>query len=96
MSWLISKALMNSLCSRELAVESLGENSLDGEQSALSNGNNIPQAYCAPDKMMGFSRLSQYGMTYKPLTESRGEELLTLYREGFLAKTSQPRGGGWN
>jgi hypothetical protein len=28
-------------------------------------------------------------MTYKPLTESRGEELLTLYREGFHAKTSQ-------
>jgi hypothetical protein len=27
-------------------------------------------------------------MTYKPLTESRGEELLTSYRAGFHAKTS--------
>jgi hypothetical protein len=75
-------------------VESLGENFSDGEQSALSNGNSIPQAYCAPDKMTGFSRLSRFGMTYKTLTESRGEELLTLYREGFHAKTSLQLGGG--
>ena len=86
MSWLISKSLMNSLCSQELAVESLGENSLDGEQSVLSSGNNTPQAYCAPDKMTGFSRLSRFGMTYKPLTETRGEELLTLYLAAFHAK----------
>jgi hypothetical protein len=38
--------------------------------------------------MTAFSRLSRFGMTYKPLTESRGEELLTLYLEGFRAKTS--------
>jgi hypothetical protein len=89
MSWLISKTLMNSLCSQGQAEESLADTSLDGEQSVQSSGNNIPQAYCAPDKMTGFSRLSRFGMTYKPLTENRGEELLTLYREGFLAKTSQ-------
>jgi DNA (cytosine-5)-methyltransferase 1 len=41
--------------------------------------------------MTGFSRLSRFGITYKPLTESRGEELLTLYRAGFHAKTSQPQ-----
>jgi len=92
MSWLISKALMNSLCSQELAVESLVDTCLDGEQSVQSSGSNTQQAYCAPDKMTGFSRLSRFGMTYKPLTESRGEELLTLYREGFHAKTSQPQG----
>jgi hypothetical protein len=80
MSWLFSQALVE---------EYLGDTSLDGEQSALSNGNNIPQAYCAPDKMTGFSRLSRFGMTYKPLTETHGKELLTLYREDFLAKTSQ-------
>jgi hypothetical protein len=39
--------------------------------------------------MTAFSRLSRFGMMYKPLTESHGEELLTLYREDFLAKTSQ-------
>jgi site-specific DNA-cytosine methylase len=38
--------------------------------------------------MTVFSRLSRFGMTFKPLTESRGEELLTLYLAGFPAKTS--------
>ena len=86
MSWLFSQALV---------VEYLGENFSDGEQSVLSNGNSIQQAYLSPDKMTDFSRLSQYGMTYKPLTESRGEELLTLYLEDFRAKICQPQGGGW-
>jgi len=79
MSWLFSQALV---------VEYLGENFLDGEQSAPLNGNPIPQAYCAPDKMMDFSRLSRFGMTFKPLTENLGQELLTLYLADFHAKTS--------
>ena len=62
-------------------------NFLDGEPSAPLSGNHTQQAYCAPDKMTAFSRLSRFGMTFKPLTESRGEELLTLYREGFPVKT---------
>jgi hypothetical protein len=78
MSWLFSQALV---------VEYLGENFSDGEQCAPLSGKPIPQAYCAPDKMTGFSRLSRFGMTYKPLTESRGEELLTLYLEAFHAPT---------
>jgi hypothetical protein len=81
MSWLYSQALVE---------EYLGENFLDGEQSAPLSGNPTQQAYCAPDKMTDFSRLSRFGMTYKPLTESLGEELLTLFRAGFHAKTSQP------
>jgi len=81
MSWLFSQALVE---------EYLGENSLDGEQSAPLNGSLTQQAYCAPDKMTGFSRLSRFGMTYKPLTETRGEELLTLYLEDFRAKTLVP------
>jgi hypothetical protein len=80
MSWLYSQVLVE---------EYLGDISLDGEQSVQSSGSSTPQAYCAPDKMTDFSRLSRFGMTYKPLTESRGEELLTLYREAFHAKTSQ-------
>jgi len=64
---------------------------LDGEPSALLSGSHTQQAYCAPDKMTVFSRLSRFGMTYKPLTVNRGEELLTLYRAGFHAKTSQPQ-----
>ena len=65
----------------------MGDISLDGEQSVQSSGSSTPQAYCAPDKMTGFSRLSRFGMTYKPLTESRGEELLTLYLAAFHAPT---------
>jgi hypothetical protein len=39
--------------------------------------------------MTAFSRLSRFGMTFKPLTADRGEELLTLYLAAFPAKTSQ-------
>ena len=90
MSWIISQALMNSLCSQGLEVEFLEENCLDGEQSVQLNGKPIQQAYCAPDKMTDFSHLSRFGMMFKPLTESRGEELLMLYREGFPVKIYQP------
>ena len=85
MSWLFSQALVE-----EYSVDT----SSDGEQSAPLSGNLTQQAYCAPDKMTVFSRLSRFGMTYKPLTASRGEELLTLYLAGFPAKTSAQRGGG--
>jgi len=78
---------MSWLYSRELVEGFLGESSLDGEQSVQSNGTPTQVAYCAPDKMTNFSRLSQSGMTYKPLTEDLGEELLTLYLAGFHAKT---------
>jgi hypothetical protein len=85
MSWLFSQALVE---------EYLGVTSLDGEPFAPLSGNSTQQAYCAPDKMTKFSRLSRYGMTYKPLTENRGEELLTLYLEDSHARTSAQRGGG--
>jgi hypothetical protein len=78
MSWLFSQALVE---------EYLPQNCLDGEQSAPLSGNPTQQAYCAPDKMMDFSRLSRFGMTYKPLMENLGEELLTLFRGAFHAQT---------
>jgi len=78
MSWLYSRALVEGF---------LGENCLDGEQSAPLNGNPTQLAYCAPDKMTDFSRLSRFGMMFKPLTADRGEELLTLYLGGFHART---------
>jgi hypothetical protein len=81
---------MSWLYSRVLVEEYLGDISLDGEQFVPLSGNPTQQAFCAPDKMTVFSRLSRFGMTYKPLTESRGEELLTLFRAGFPVKTSQP------
>jgi DNA (cytosine-5)-methyltransferase 1 len=79
---------MSWLYSRVLVEEYLGDTSLDGEQSAPLNGNPIQLAYCAPDKMTDFSRLSRFGMTYKPLMADRGEELLMSYLAAFHAKTS--------
>jgi len=82
MSWLFSQAL----------VEEYWEgNSLDGEQSAPLSGNPTQQAYLQLDKMTDFSRLSRFGMTYKPLTEDLGQELLTLYLAAFHAKTCLQR-----
>ena len=82
MSWLFSQVLVE---------EYLGDISSDGEQSAPSSGNHTQQAYLPPDKMTDFSRLSRFGMTFRPLTEDLGEELLTLYLEDFRAKTSPPQ-----
>jgi len=79
MSWLFSQALVE---------EYLADTSLDGEQFVQLSGKPTQQAYCAPDKMTDFSRLSQFGMTYKLLTENLGEELLTSYLADFHAKTS--------
>ena len=87
MSWLFSQALVE---------EYLGDICLDGEQSVPLSGNHIQQAYCAPDKMTDFYRVSQFGMMFKPLTESLGKELLMLFQEDFPVKTYQPLGGGWN
>jgi hypothetical protein len=80
MSWLYSRALV---------AEYLAEKFLDGEQCAPLNGSHTQQAYCAPDKMTVFSRLFRFGMTYKPLTENLGTELLTLYLADFRVKTFQ-------
>jgi hypothetical protein len=86
MSWLFSQALV---------AEYLGENSLDGEQSVQSSGKNTQLAYLPQDKMTEFSRLSRFGMMFKPLTENLGEELLMSYLADFHAKTSPLLGGGW-
>jgi hypothetical protein len=78
MSWLFSQALVE---------EYLEDTSSDGEQSAPLNGNLTPQGYCLPDKTTNRSRLSQFGMMFKPLMGNRGEELLTSYLEDFHVKT---------
>jgi hypothetical protein len=82
MSWLFSQALVAAY---------LGENFSDGEQSVPLNGNPTQQAYCAPDKMTEFSRFSRFGMMFKPLTETLGQDLLMSYQADFHAKTSLPQ-----
>jgi len=85
--WLISKALYESWpCSQALEGESSEDTCSDGEQSVRSSGSHTQLAYLQPDKMTGFSRLSRYGMTFRPLTERNGEDLLMWYREDFLAR----------
>jgi len=80
MSWLYSQALVEAYSA---------DISLDGEQSAPLSGSPIPQAYCAPDKMKAFSRLSQFGMTFAPLTDIPGEELSMSSVVAFHVKTFQ-------
>ena len=82
---------MSWLYSRVLVVEYLGENYLDGEPSALSNGNNTQLAFLPQDKMTDYSKVSRFGMTFKPLTEQAGEELLMSYQAAFHAKTFLPQ-----
>ena len=79
MSWLFSQALV--------AEYSAGTCS-DGEPCALLSGSPTPLAYLPPDKMTAFSRLSQSGVTFKPLTEDLGAGLLTWFLEASLARTS--------
>lgn len=82
MSWHYSRALVEAYSAA---------NCSDGEQSARSSGKSIPQAYCSPDRMTATSRFSRFGMTFAPLTDDRGEDLLTWFRAGFPAKTlAQP------
>jgi hypothetical protein len=82
MSWLYSQALVE---------EYLGDTCLDGEPSAPSNGNPTQLAYLPQDRMTAFSRLSRFGMTFKPLTADLGEALLTSYLADFHAKTCHRR-----
>jgi hypothetical protein len=78
MSWLFSQALVEEYSEATCS---------DGEPSVQSNGSLTQLAYLPPDKMKDFSRLSRFGMTFKPLTADRGEELLTLYLEASRART---------
>jgi hypothetical protein len=82
MSWLFSQAL----------VEAYSEaSSLDGRPSAPSNTMPTPQAFLSRDKTTDAWSRFPSGMTCEPLTEKRGEELLTWFRAGFLAPTYRPQ-----
>jgi hypothetical protein len=78
MSWLFSQALVAAYSEA---------NSLDGTPSAPSNTTPTPQAFLSRDKTTDAWSRFPSGMTCEPLTESRGEELLTWFRAVFLAPT---------
>ena len=76
--------------SQGLVAAYLEGTSSDGEQFAPSNGSPIPQAFLSPDRMKAFSRLFQFGMTFAPLTDDLGADVLTWFLEGFHVRTSAP------
>lgn len=93
MTWLFSKALMVSVnlpCSPEPEAESSEATYSDGEPSAQWNVMPTPQGFWRNDRMMGASRLSQFGPTLRLLTEQHGEAVLMSFLEGFPARTSAP------
>lgn len=79
MSWLYSRALVEEFSAATCS---------GGAQSALSSGSHTPQAFLPSDKMTAFSRPSRFGMTFKPLTEDLGAELLTWFLAASRARTS--------
>ena len=80
MSWLFSRALVEEFSEATCS---------DGEQSAQLKETLTQQAYLSPDKMTAFSRLSRYGMTFAPLTEDLGADLLTWFLADSRVRTYQ-------
>ena len=85
MSWLFSQALV---------AEFSADTSLVDELYVPSSGSPTQLAFLSHGKTTGFSRLSRFGMTCKPLTDDRGADLLTSYLAGFRARTSATQGSG--
>jgi hypothetical protein len=79
MSWLFSQALV---------AEYSAANSSAGAPSAPSSTTPTPPAFLWRDKTTDAWSRFPSGMTCEPLTDDRGKELLTWFREGFLAPTS--------
>lgn len=79
MSWLFSRALVEAFSEASSSV---------GARSALSSGNPTPRAFLPQDRMTAFSRPSRFGMTFGPLTEDLGAELLTWFLADSRARTS--------
>lgn len=80
MSWLFSQALV---------AEYSAATSSDGARSALSSSSPTPQAYLPQDKMTAFSRRSRFGMTFAPLTDGLGKDLLTWFLADSRVRTYQ-------
>jgi hypothetical protein len=81
MSWLFSRALV---------AEYSAANSSAGAPSAPSSTTPTPPAFLWRDKTTDAWSRFPSGMTCEPLTDDRGEALLTWFREGSHAPTSVP------
>ena len=81
MSWLFSRALVEAYSA---------DTCLDGAPCALSSGTPMPQASWLPARTTEHCRLSQSGMTFKPLTAAHGEAVLMSFLEASPARTSVP------
>ena len=81
MSWLFSQVLVE---------EFSPDTSSDGEPCAQLNVKPTPHKFWRNDKMMEFSKLSQFGLTLQLLTENRGEAVLISYLAAFPARTLAP------
>lgn len=79
MSWLFSQALV---------AEYSADTCSAGEPSAPSSGTPTPRAYLWPDKTTAAWRRFPSGMTCSPLTDDRGEAVLTSFLAAFPAQTS--------
>lgn len=83
MSWLFSRALVEEYSAASCS---------GGELCAPSSGSPTPQAFLPPDRMTAFSRPSRFGMTFAPLTDCLGAELLTWFLGASRARTSAQQG----
>lgn len=80
MSWLYSRALVEEYSAATCSA---------GAQYALSSSSPTPQAFLPSDKMTAFSRPSRSGMTFAPLTDDLGEDLLTWFLADSHVRTFQ-------
>jgi len=87
MSWHFSQALVEEYSRATCS---------DGELFAPLRSTTMLGAYCWRDKTTESLDLFQFGMTFERSTASLGEDVLTWYRGGFLARTlaSPARCGG--
>jgi hypothetical protein len=81
---------MSWLCSQALVAAYSAENSWDGEPSVQLSVICTRHPFWYRDKTTDISRLSRFGLTFARLTESLGEDVLTWFREDFLARTYLP------
>ena len=83
---------MSWLFSRGLVEECLEQQNLAYPLSVQLSWIGTADAFLSSDRIQdSLDPVSQYGMTFVPLTADRGAGSLILSLEGFLAKRSQQR-----